>query len=64
MDVSNLHYPLLLEYLCDSGYSRRHTEQQMRALATLEDEVASTTPKKWKLEKNKGLSDIFGFTRP
>jgi site-specific recombinase XerD len=40
------------------------TEQQMRALATLEDEATSTIPKKWKLEKNKGLSDIFGFTRP
>jgi len=39
------------------------TEQQMRALATLEDEATSTIPKKWKLEKNKGLSDIFGFTR-
>lgn len=46
------------------AYQDITTEQQMRALATLEDEVASTTPKKWKLEKNKGLSDIFGFTRP
>jgi len=40
------------------------TEQQMRALATLEDEATSAIPKKWKLEKNIGLSDLFGFTRP
>ena len=39
------------------------TEQQVRALATLEGEATSTIPKKWKLEKNKGLSDLFGFTR-
>jgi len=40
------------------------TEQQMRALATLEDEVTSAITKKWKREKNIGLSDLFGFTRP
>lgn len=40
------------------------TEQQMRALATLEDDATSAIPKKWKLEKNKCLSDLFGFTRP
>lgn len=35
------------------AYQDNTTEQQMRALAILEDEVASTTPKKWKLEKTK-----------
>ena len=45
------------------AYQDITTEQQMRALATLEDEATSTIPKKWKLEKNKGLSDLFGFTR-
>jgi integrase/recombinase XerD len=40
------------------------TEQQIRALATLEDEAYCTIPKKWKLEKSKGLSGIFEFTRP
>ncbi|MDR0794990.1 MAG: site-specific integrase [Tannerella sp.] len=39
------------------------TEQQMRALATLEDEATSTIPKKWKSEKNKGLSELFGFLK-
>ena len=39
------------------------TEQHMRALATLEDEATSAIPKKWKLKKNKGLSDLFVFTR-
>jgi site-specific recombinase XerD len=38
------------------------TEQQLRALATLEDEATSTIPKKWKLAKNVGLSDLFRFT--
>ena len=45
------------------AYQDITTEQQMRALATLEDEAASTTPKKWKLEKNTGLSDLFCFAR-
>ncbi len=44
-------------------YQNITTEQQMRALATLEDEATSAIPKKWKMEKNKGLSDLFGFTR-
>ncbi|MBK5203568.1 MAG: tyrosine-type recombinase/integrase [Prolixibacteraceae bacterium] len=39
------------------------TKQQMRALATLEDESTSAIPKKWKLEKNVGLSNLFRFTR-
>jgi site-specific recombinase XerC len=39
------------------------TEQQMRALATLEDEATSTIPKKWKYAKNIGLSDLFSFAR-
>ena len=38
------------------------TEQQMKALATLEDEATSAIPKKWKLAKNIGLSDLFCFT--
>jgi hypothetical protein len=38
-------------------------EQQIKALATLEDEATSTIPKKWKLEKNKGLSNLFSFTK-
>jgi site-specific recombinase XerD len=46
------------------AYQHITTEQQMRALATLEDEATSTIPKKWKLEKNKGLSVLFGFTNP
>jgi site-specific recombinase XerD len=45
------------------AYQDITTEQQMRALATFEDEAASTTPKKWKLEKNTGLSALFCFTR-
>ena len=45
------------------AYQDITTEQQRRALATLEDEAASTTPKKWKLVKNTGLSDLFCFTR-
>ena len=43
-------------------YQHITTEQQIRALATLEDEATGTIPKKWKLEKNKSLSDLFGFT--
>jgi len=39
------------------------TEQQMRALATLEDEATSAIPKKWKLDKNRGLTDLFSFTK-
>jgi site-specific recombinase XerD len=39
------------------------TEQQMRALATLEDEAASIIPKKWKRVKSVSLSDLFCFTR-
>lgn len=38
-------------------------EQQIRALATLEDEAASITQKKWRVEKNKGLTALFGFAR-
>ncbi len=45
------------------AYQDITTEQQMRALATLEDEAVSTIPKKWKLVKNTGLSDLFCFTR-
>ena len=44
-------------------YQNITTEQQLRALATLEDEATCAIPKKWKIEKNKGLSDLFGFTR-
>jgi site-specific recombinase XerD len=44
------------------AYQHITTEQQIKALATLEDEATSTIPKKWKLEKNKGLSVLFGFT--
>jgi len=44
------------------AYQHITTEQQIRALATLEDEATSTIPKKWKLEENKGLSALFGFT--
>ena len=39
------------------------TEQQIRALSTLEDEATNLITKKWKLESNKGLSALFGFTR-
>jgi site-specific recombinase XerD len=39
-------------------------EQQIRALATLEDEATSIISKKWKIEKNKGLSALFSFTKP
>ncbi|MBI9064926.1 MAG: tyrosine-type recombinase/integrase [Marinilabiliaceae bacterium] len=39
------------------------TEQQMRALATLEDETTSTIPKKWKLTRYTGMSDLFCFMR-
>jgi site-specific recombinase XerD len=44
------------------AYQHITTEQKIRALATLEDEATSTIPKKWKLEKNKGLLALFGFT--
>jgi site-specific recombinase XerD len=44
-------------------YQNITTEQQMKALATLEDEATGTIPKKWKIEKNKGLSGLFGFTK-
>ena len=40
------------------------TEQQIRALSTLEDEATGTIQKKWKLEKNKGLSALFAFAKP
>ncbi len=46
------------------AYQHITTEQQIRALATLEDEATSSIPKKWKLEKNIALSDLFCFTRP
>jgi hypothetical protein len=46
------------------AYQHITTEQQIRALATLEDEATSTISKKWKLEKNKGLSVLFSFTNP
>ena len=46
------------------AYQHITTEQQIKALATLEDETANTIPKKWKVEKNKGLSALFGFTKP
>ena len=45
-------------------YQHITTEQQIRALATLEDEATSMIPKKWKLENNKGLSVLFSFTNP
>jgi len=37
------------------------TEQQKKALATLEDESTGAIPKKWKLDENKGLSGLFRF---
>ena len=46
------------------NYQDITTEQQIRALSTLEDESTGTIQKKWKLEKNKGLSTLFSFTRP
>jgi len=46
------------------AYQHITTEQQIKALATLEDEATGTISKKWKLEKNKGLSGLFGFTNP
>ena len=45
-------------------YQHITTEQQIKALATLEDEPASATQKKWKLEKNNGLQALFGFINP
>ena len=45
-------------------YQHITTEQQIKALATLEDEATSTISKKWKCEKNKGLSVLFSFTNP
>ena len=45
------------------AYQHITTEQQIKALATLEDEAASILQKKWKLEKNKGLSALFGFIK-
>ena len=35
------------------------TEQQIRALATLEGEATNTIPKKWKLEKTKVCQAYF-----
>jgi Site-specific recombinase XerD len=46
------------------NYQNVTTEQQIRALATLEDEATSTIQKKWKFEKNKGLSALFAFAKP
>jgi len=46
------------------NYQHVTTEQKIRALATLEDQATATIPKKWKLEKNQSLSDLFGFTKP
>ena len=44
------------------AYQHITTEQQIKALATLEDEATGTISKKWKIEKNKGLSILFSFT--
>jgi hypothetical protein len=43
MDVSNLqkHYPLLLEYLCDNGYSRCHIQWIRRCIKLALNEGSS-----------------------
>ena len=43
MDVSNLHehYPLLLEYLCDNGYSRCHIQWMRRCIKLALNEGSS-----------------------
>ena len=43
-------------------YQHITTGQQIKALTSLEDEATGTIQKKWKSEKNKGLSALFGFS--
>ena len=42
-------------------YQEITREKQIRALATLDEEISKGTPKKWKLPNAKNLRDYFCF---